>query len=106
MQPDGQQVQAAVEAMRADAAMWRDMASELRGAASTADALDLGRRQFSMIADQLGMTELYQQVQERLVQLIGQGAETFEATASALTTAAAGYEADEAAAVHRLHNIY
>ena len=106
MQPDGQQVQAAVEAMRADAAMWREMAADLTAAASTADQLDLGRRQFSMIADQLGMTELYQQVQERLVHLIGQGAATFEATASALTTAAAGYEADEAAAVHRLRNIY
>jgi len=106
MQPDGQQVAAAIDALRADAGMWRDMAAELRAAAGVADRLDLGRRQFSLIADELGMTELYQQVQERLVQLIGQGAETFEATATALTTAAAGYEADEAAAVHRLRGIY
>jgi len=106
MQPDPQQVQAAMEAMRADAAMWQDMAAEMRAAAQVADRLDLGRLQFSLIADELGMTDLYQQVQERLVGLIGQGADTFEATASALTTAAAGYDADERASVHRMKNIY
>ena len=92
MQPDPQQVQAAMEAMRA--------------AAQVADRLDLGRLQFSLIADELGMTDLYQQVQERLGQLIRQGADTFEATAGALNTAAAGYDADERASVHRMKNIY
>jgi len=106
MQPDSQQVQAAMEAMRADAAMWQDMATEMRAAAQVAGRLDLGRLQFSLIADGLGMTDLYQQVQERFGQLIGQGADTFEATAGALTTAAAGYDADERASVHRLKNIY
>ena len=86
--------------------MWRDMAGQMREAATSADNLDLDKTEFSKLGEMLGMVQLYQDVQARLAALIHQGADTFDATAAALTTAAAGYEKDEQDAVHRFTGIY
>jgi hypothetical protein len=106
MQPDATQIKVAVEAMRADAHMWLDMADEIREAGRVADRLDLSALHFSYIADQFGMTELYRDVREKMVRLLSDGADCFESLTTALRTAADGYEADEQAGVHRFRNIY
>lgn len=105
-QPTGPQIAAALDAMRGDASMWRDMASQLREAATAADNLDLDKTEFSKLGEMLGVVDLYQDVQARLAALIHQGADNFDATAAALTTAADGYEKDEQNAVHRFTGIY
>lgn len=105
-QPDPQQIAAALDAMRGDAAMWKDMAGEMRSAAGVADRLDLTKLHFSKLGDMLGMVDLYRDVQDRMVQLINQGADNFDATAAALTTAADGYDKDERDSVHRFTGIY
>lgn len=105
-QPTAQQISAALDAMRQDASMWREMAGELRGAAGVADRLDLTKLHFSKLGDMLGMVDLYRDVQDRMIRLMQQGADNFDATAAALTTAANGYEQDEQNNVHRFTGIY
>jgi hypothetical protein len=105
-QPTSQQIAAALDAMRKDAAVWQDMAGQMRDAAGVADRLDLSKLHFSKLGDMLGMVDLYRDVQDRMVRLIQQGAANFDATAAALTTAANGYEKDEQDNVHRFTGIY
>lgn len=105
-QPDPQQIAAALDAMRGDATMWREMAGEMRSAAVVADRLDLTKLHFSKLGDMLGMVDLYRDVQDRMIQLMNQGADNFDATATALTTAADGYDKDERDNVHRFTGIY
>jgi hypothetical protein len=105
-QPSSQQIAAALDAMRSDARMWNEMAGEMRAAAGVADRLDLTKLHFSKLGDMLGMVDLYRGVQDRMIELMNQGADNFEATAAALTTAANGYEKDEQDNVHRFTGIY
>ena len=77
-QPDPQQIAAALDAMRGDATMWHEMAGEMRTAAAVADRLDLTKLHFSKLGDMLGMVDLYRDVQDRMVQLINQGADNFD----------------------------
>jgi hypothetical protein len=105
-QPTAQQISAALDAMRQDAAMWQQMAGDLRSAAGVADRLDLTKLHFSKLGDMLGMVDLYRDVQDRMIRLMQQGADNFDATATALTTAANGYDQDERDNVHRFTGIY
>lgn len=105
-QPTSQQISAALDAMRQDATMWRDMAGQMREAAGVADRLDLTKLHFSKLGDMLGMVDLYRDVQDRMVRLMQQGADNFDATAGALTTAADAYDRDEQNNVHRFTGIY
>jgi hypothetical protein len=105
-QPDPQQIAAALDAMRGDATMWREMAGEMRSAAAVADRLDLTKLHFSKLGEMLGMVDLYRDVQDRMIQLMNQGADNFDATATALNTAADGYDKDERDNVHRFTGIY
>ncbi|RKR87387.1 hypothetical protein BDK92_1662 [Micromonospora pisi] len=107
MAPPGEQkLKASIEALRKDAAVWDESADVLRDAAAVGARLDLGGLHFSYIGDKVGLVELYQQLQDRIVRLLGEGAVTFDTLASGLRSAADGYERDEANAVHRLDNIY
>ena len=105
-QPTSQQISAALDAMRQDANMWKDMAGQMRDAAGVADRLDLTKLHFSKLGEMLGMVDLYRDAQDRMVRLMQQGADNFDATATALTTAANGYEQDEQNNVHRFTGIY
>jgi hypothetical protein len=104
--PSEQAVLAAIAALRADAGTWDDAAGELREAAAVAARLELGALHFSYLADQLGLVEVYQQLQDRLQRLLGEGADNLVALGAALHAAADGYEQDENNAVHRMTGIY
>lgn len=106
MQPNGSQVEAAIDALRQDAAMWLEMSGAMRAAAGVADRLDLTALHFSYLGDKLDMTDLYEQIKQLMVDYLRQGAENFDSIARALRTAAAGYEEDERNAVHRMRGIY
>ncbi|MEH0981888.1 hypothetical protein [Micromonospora sp. CPCC 205556] len=107
MPPPGEQkLKVSIEALRNDAAVWDDSGDVMRNAAQVAARLDLAALHFSYIGDKVGLVELYQQLQDRMIRLLGQGSETFETIATSLRNAADGYERDEADAVHRLNNIY
>ena len=104
--PSEQQIKAAIEALRKDAATWDAGSAELRDAAMVAGRLELSALHFSYLADQLGLTEVYQQLQQRLYHLLNQGSDNFVELAGALRAAADGYEQDEANTVHRMTGIY
>ena len=104
--PDKQQVKAAIGALRKDASTWDEGAAELRDAAGAAGQLQLSALHFSYLADQLGLTETYQQLQIRLYRLLNEGADNLNELAAALRAAADGYEQDEANTVHRMTGIY
>jgi hypothetical protein len=104
--PTEQQVKAAIGALRADASAWDAGAQDLRDAASAAMGLDLDAFHFSYLADQLGLTEVYQRLQQRLYGLLVQGADNLNELGGALRAAADGYEQDEINAVHRMTGIY
>jgi hypothetical protein len=105
-QPTPQQVAAAIGTLRADATMWQEMAGTMREAAGTADRLDLTKLHFSKLGDMIGIVALYRDIQDRMAQLMREGGANFDVIATALQTAAAGYEKDEQDTVHRMRNIY
>lgn len=106
MPPSDQQIKAAIEALRADASTWNAASDDLREAARVGARLELSPLHFSYIGDKIGLTEVYQQLQDKLVRLLGEGADNLTALAGALRTAADGYEQDEHDAVHRATGIY
>jgi len=106
MPPTEQQIKAAIQALRKDADTWAAGKDKLVDAAAVAARLELSALHFSYVADQLGLSEVYQQLQQRLYTLLNEGAANFLALSAALNDAADGYEQDEANAVHRMTGIY
>ena len=106
MPPSEQQVKAAIQALREDGETLAAGSDALRGAATVAARLELSAVHFSYLADQLGFTEVYQQLQQRVHRLLHEGADNFTALSAALKDAADGYEQDEINAVHRMTGIY
>jgi hypothetical protein len=104
--PGSEKLKVSVDALRRDAGVWDASADILRDAAAVGARLDLAALHFSYIGDQVGLVDLYQQLQDRLVRLLGEGSTAFEALAAGLRTAADGYEQDEINNVHSLNNIY
>lgn len=106
MAPTDQQVKAAIAALRTDAATWDEASQTLRTAAAAAARLELSSLHFSYIGAQVGLTEVYQQLQDRLTRLLDEGSTNLASLAAALRTAADGYQRDEDNAVHRMTGIY
>jgi uncharacterized protein YukE len=104
--PSEQQIKAAIGALRKDASAWDAAAAELRDAAGIAGGLPLSPLHFSYLGDQLGLTEVYQQLQQRLYRLLNEGVDNLTELAGALREAADGYEQDEIDTVHRMTGIY
>ncbi|HZM74381.1 MAG TPA: hypothetical protein VFC19_01565 [Candidatus Limnocylindrales bacterium] len=61
---------------------------------------------FSYIGDKIGVTETYRLLQEKLIDLLNDGAVNFRSVAQALNIAANGYQEEDRNAVHRLKNIW
>jgi hypothetical protein len=106
MQPDPGLVRAAIDALRSDALIWEESSSEVRAAAGVAGVLDLSALQFSTLCDQIGMTELYRDVQDRMVRLLSQAADVHADMASRLRLTADGYENAEEAAERATRGVY
>lgn len=104
--PTGDEVRASIEALRQDAAVWSGMAAELESVGGVARGLTLSAFDFSGLGHLAGLDEIYNELQERVVGLLGQGSANFDGIAGALRQAADGYERDEENAVHRLKNVY
>jgi uncharacterized protein YukE len=61
---------------------------------------------FSYVAHMLGMTRLYQAVQERMVTLLREAAQTHDELANRLRLTADGYENADEAAERAMRGIY
>ncbi|WP_410815058.1 hypothetical protein [Micromonospora sp. 067-2] len=104
--PGPEKLKVSIEMLRKDAAVWDDSGDVLRDAAQVAARLELAALHFSYIGDQVGLVDVYQLLQDRLIRLLNEGSKTFETIAMSLRHTADGYERDEADGVHRLNNIY
>lgn len=105
-QPSADQITAALHALRADARAWAAAADQLTDAAQNARRLSLDAFHFTYIGDQLGVTEAYRSLQEKIVVLLGQGAANLDSLAVALQASANTYQAEDEAGVHRLRKIW
>ena len=104
--PTSDEVFAATDAIRTDAAVWSQMAGELDTAARTAADLALSAFDFSFVGHLVGMEHVYTGLQQRVAALLAQGATTFDEIADALRKSADDYDRDEQNNVHRLKHIY
>jgi hypothetical protein len=100
--PSAETVAAAIEALRADALVWHEAATSLRVSGGATASLALTGAQLSYAAERTGLTAVYDELQHKLTHLCAEAAANFDAVGGALEQAAAGYEHDERAAVHRL----
>ena len=106
MAPTQDQYQVALQALRADADTWEHCAADLGAAKGTADGLDLEALHFSYVADKLGVTAMYQQIQAKLVGLLGEGQTMSTNVATALRNSAQTYQQEEESGVHRMNNVW
>jgi hypothetical protein len=106
MQPDPGLVRAAVDALRSDALIWEESGNEVRAAAGVAAMLDLSALQFSTLCDRIGMTELYRDVQDRMVRLLSEAARVHADMALRLRQTADGYDNAEEAAERAVRGVY
>ncbi|WP_018347485.1 hypothetical protein [Longispora albida] len=104
--PDKAKIKVAIEALRADAATWKDAATTLRGAKQAASDLFLDTFEMSSLSDLCGLTDAYQDLQRKMVALLNDGAANLDNIAAALTTSATAYENDENNNVHALNETW
>lgn len=104
--PSANQIAAALDALRTDAQAWLYAAEELTAAEQNVRRLLLDAFHFTSIGHQLGLTEAYWNLQEKLVELLGQGVANFESLAEALRNSAEVYQAEDEAGVHRMLNTW
>jgi hypothetical protein len=104
--PSADKIAAALEALRTDARAWAAAADEMSAAEQTARRLSLDAFHFTYIGDQIGITEVYRNLQDKLVTLLGQAAANFDSMALALRMSADTYQSEDEAGVHRMRNIY
>ncbi|TDD56545.1 type VII secretion target [Saccharopolyspora elongata] len=79
-------------ALRLDAQTWEAASKKIRTAAKTADGLDLTIEHFGFLADELGATAVYQELQEKLVLLLDGAAANSADVSEALEKCASTYE--------------
>jgi hypothetical protein len=104
MAPTPQQITVALDALRADADGWAAVADTMRTAATTAGVQKLDPAAFSFAGQTAAVS--YEKLRDKMATLLAQAARNFDCVAAALRTSADAYEADEAAGVHRMQNIY
>jgi hypothetical protein len=105
-QPTGPQIQAAIQEMRDEAALWDDMTQQALHMSATAANLTLNVFHFSGLGHLVGVDDRYTELQQRITGLLVEAMRNFSSTSEALYEAAHGYESDEENAVHRMRNIY
>lgn len=104
MAPTGDDIRVAIDALRADARTWSTASADLADAAGTAERLTLAPSAFGLAAP--AAAAVHESLRAKVAELLRQGAANFDDVAGALRTAADSYEADEAANLHMLRNIY
>jgi hypothetical protein len=92
---DGHDVEVALDALQADSAVWQAAADNCRVASAAAATITLTAAQFSFSADQIGVTRLYGQLQQRVGELLAGAEANFTGIARTLLTTLQDYEATE-----------
>ena len=88
-----------------DADRWKAAADAMAAAAHAAAGLDLGKEQFGRIADDRGVTEAYQALQQTFTNLVRGAAAEFDAVSVTLTDVARTYLLEDQAGAHAMSRI-
>jgi hypothetical protein len=104
MPPTADQITAALDALEADAVRWADASAGVRGAAQAARTAAIEPQAFSFVGSDVAAT--YEALRTKMSALLDGGAANFTSIATALSSCAAAYAADEAAKAHALRGIY
>jgi hypothetical protein len=104
MAPTPEQLTVALDALRDDAVLWDGGADELRAAAGRAGAMALPPAAFSFAGQ--AVLASYEQLRLKAAALLRDGADNYDAIATALRRSADAYESDEAAGAHRMAGVY
>lgn len=104
--PPRSKIVAAIGQLHSDAAAWRACAGQLKTCSDMAEALSLGRYEFSYAADKAGLQQTYFRLQQKIAGLCHEAATNFDNVGEALDRAADGYDHDERAAVHELRKAW
>jgi hypothetical protein len=104
MAPTQQQITVALEALEADAEMWREAAAVLHDAATSAADLRVDSPAFSFAGQEVAAA--YEGLSTKLTGLVKAGADNLDLIAATLRACAAAYRAEEEAGVHRMRNVY
>ncbi len=92
----GESINAALDAMRADAAVWNTAASDLNGPINSIAGLKLTSGEMSFFATEKGLDATYDDARAALEDMLGKAAEYFQKISSNLEGAAQQYERDDA----------
>ncbi|GAB3469185.1 hypothetical protein [Actinophytocola sediminis] len=106
MAPTPEQYKAALDALEGDAKVWEACGNELTTAGGVAAGLTLDAAAISYVADKCGITAQYTELQQKLQRLLTSGGEYSTAVAGQLRAAAATYDAEEQAGVHRMNDVW
>ncbi|PKW18483.1 type VII secretion target [Saccharopolyspora spinosa] len=104
--PSQSEIKVALEALRSDATVWANAAGTVSDPKSAAENLKLDSAQFSYIADKIGVTDGYREIQEKIAGLLAEAEQNFTSIADALRACADTYQREDEAGVHALNNVY
>lgn len=102
---DPDRITVALADMHVAAVQWRQIAAEMAEAAHAAGRLGLSAAELSFIANMLGMVDLYQQTQDRMLALFGEAERAHDWLALALDSAAEAYYVNDVEGGDRLRQI-
>jgi len=86
---------ASIKAMRDDAAGWAGVAAVLNLAAGAASTLHLTKKEWSFVADDVGLDSTYEQIRSTCERLLREGDTNIGALSNMLTTVANAYETND-----------
>lgn len=104
--PSQETITVAIAALRDDSRRWRDGAVELAAAKDAASRLWLGQFEFSTPASWTGLTEVYQELQQRLTRLLEDGSVALDSLGTTLLGAADAYEDEDRAGAHQIRGTW
>jgi hypothetical protein len=88
-----------------DADRWKAAGDAMAAAARAAAGLDLGIEQFGRIADDRGVTEAYEVLQQMFTNLVRGAAAEFDGISATLTDVARTYLLEDQAGAHAMSRI-
>ncbi|MCA1189404.1 MULTISPECIES: hypothetical protein [unclassified Saccharopolyspora] len=103
--PNGEGIKTALDAMHTDAALWREQAEAMNGPKQAVEAVKIEPGQRFFLSDELGLDDTLEELRVAIGSLIDQGQQYFNKVADDLTAAAQQYQADDDAAMQKLHDL-
>lgn len=95
----------ALDAMRADAAVWETATANIDGPRSAVNGLGLTARDLSMWAVDRGLDRTYEDARTALEDMLSQAMASFRSISESLRAAADTYEREEEANMHAMNKI-